>query len=94
VKRRNADIIVARQRRDITPRKEIAKKRRNAIEPIIGHCKDGSRNWLQGIRGDQINAIAVAIGFNMRNIPRGIVSLLFHRLMVSLEIQTAQPCRP
>ena len=35
-------------------------KRRNAIEPVIGHLKsDGrlSRNFLKGTEGDAINAI-------------------------------------
>ena len=98
VKSEGTEIILARQKRGITPAKRKRQRRRNAIEPIIGHCKNdrkvGPRNWLQGKRGDQINAIAMAIGFNMRKILRWIFLRLFHRLLFSLKIQIAQPCLP
>jgi IS5 family transposase len=74
VEARDTEIILARQKRGITPVKRKRQRRRNAIEPIIGHCKNdrkvGPRNWLQGKRGDQINALAMAIGFNVRKILR------------------------
>jgi IS5 family transposase len=44
-------------------------RRRNGIEPIIGHTKsDGllKRNHLAGAAGDAINAILVAAGHNLR----------------------------
>jgi IS5 family transposase len=44
-------------------------RRRAVIEPIIGHAKnDGllGRNWLKGRKGDQLNALFAAIGFNLR----------------------------
>ena len=70
------DIILARQKRGITPAKKKRQKRRNAIEPIIGHVKNdrkvGPRNWLKGQLGDKINAISMAIGFNLRKILRKI----------------------
>lgn len=76
------DIVLARQKRGVTPAKRKRQKRRNAIEPIIGHCKNdrkvGPRNWLQGIADDQINALAMAIGFNLRKIL--FVALLQARL--------------
>jgi IS5 family transposase len=46
-----------------------ALKRRNAIEPHIGHMKsDGKlgRNYLKGPKGDVLNALLVAIGHNLR----------------------------
>jgi IS5 family transposase len=76
----NLEIIVSRQKRGITPTKRKRQKRRNAIEPIIGHCKNdrkvGPRNWLLGEIGDQINAIAMATGFNLRKILRWILLCL------------------
>jgi len=51
-------------------------KRRNAIEPIIGHMKSGnrlSRNYLQGILGDVRNVILAACGFNMRKLLRAFL---------------------
>jgi IS5 family transposase len=83
------DIVLARQKRGVTPAKRKRQKRRNAIEPIIGHCKNdrkvGPRNWLQGIVGDQINALAMAIGFNLRKILRWIFLWLFYRLAFILK---------
>lgn len=80
----DTEIILSRQKRGITPAKRKRQKRRNAIEPIIGHCKNdrkiGPRNWLRGKTGDQINAIAMAIGFNLRKILRWIYLYLFASL--------------
>lgn len=48
-------------------------KRRNAIEPIIGHMKtDGhlGRNFLNGEAGDAINALLCGAGYNLRKILR------------------------
>jgi len=85
----DTEIIFSRQKRGITPAKRKRQKRRNAIEPIIGHCKNdrkvGPRNWLQGTLGDKINAIAMAIGFNMRKILRWIFLWLFYRLTFFLK---------
>jgi IS5 family transposase len=73
-------IILARQKRNVTPAKKKRQKRRNAIEPIIGHCKNdrkvGPRNWLRDKIGDHINVLAMAIGFNLRKILRRILSYL------------------
>ncbi len=78
-------IILARRKRGITPAIKKRMKRRNAIEPIIGHCKNdrkvGPRNWLKGRVGDKINAISMAIGFNMRKILRKIFLWLFEILL-------------
>jgi hypothetical protein len=74
-------IVISRQKRGITKAIRKRQKRRNAIEPIIGHCKNdrktGAKNWLKGIIGDKINAIAIAIGFNLRKILREILCCLF-----------------
>ena len=48
-------------------------KRRNAIEPIIGHLKSDnrlSRNYLRGTLGDIHNVLLAACGFNMRKLLR------------------------
>ncbi len=48
-------------------------KRRNAIEPIIGHSKSEhrlNRNQLAGELGDQLNAIFSACGFNIKKLLR------------------------
>ena len=48
-------------------------KRRNAVEPVIGHLKsDGrlARNFLKGVQGDAMNALLCGAGHNMRKILR------------------------
>ena len=61
------------QKRGITWALRRAIKRRNAIEPIIGHLKnDGllGRNFLKGATGDAMNVILAAAGHNLRIILR------------------------
>jgi IS5 family transposase len=65
------DVYIAGQRRGVT--RSIGKelKRRNAIEPEIGHMKnDGhlGRNYLKGTEGDAMNVLLVAAGHNLRKI--------------------------
>jgi transposase, IS5 family len=46
-------------------------KRRNAVEPVIGHMKsDGrlARNFLKGTEGDAMNVLLCAAGHNLRKI--------------------------
>lgn len=48
-------------------------KRRNAIEPVIGHDKHDhglGRNHLKGKEGDRINALLAGCGFNLRKLLR------------------------
>jgi len=70
------EVILSRQKRGMTPAKRKRQRRRAAIEPVIGHCKNdrkvGPRNWLHGEHGDCVNAIAMATGFNLRKILRKI----------------------
>lgn len=67
-------IYKARQKRGINTRRlKCALKRRNAIEPIIGHMKnDGmlGRNYLKGTLGDEMHAILCGAGHNIRLILR------------------------
>ena len=82
----DTEIILARAKRGITPAKRKRQKRRNAIEPIIGHLKNdrkvGARNWLKGKLGDKINVIAMAIGFNLRKILKKIFLWLSEMLLL------------
>jgi IS5 family transposase len=80
-------IIHPRLKSDMTPALKKRRKRRAAIEPIIGHCKNdgktGPRNWLKGFTGDKINALALAIGFNLRKILKRIFyALQIVRLLI------------
>ena len=63
-------VFITRQRRDgLTPTIRRELRRRNAVEPVIGHLKaDGllERNRLAGAAGDAINAVLAAAGHNLR----------------------------
>ena len=76
------NVVISRQKRGVTKTIKRRQKRRNAIEPIIGHCKNdreiGSRNHLRHALGDQINTIAMAIGFNLRKILNAILLYFFY----------------
>lgn len=53
-------------------------KRRQAVEPIIGHAKQDHgmrRCWLKGQTGDALHAVLCAAGFNLRWLLRAIVRL-------------------
>jgi IS5 family transposase len=55
-------------------------KRRQAVEPVIGHLKSDhrmARCWLKGSVGDAINTVLAAAGFNLRWLMRALVRLLF-----------------
>ena len=62
--------------------------RRSMIEPVIGHCKSDyrmDRNYLKGVKGDKINAILSACGFNIRKLLRKIL-FVFHRMAYAITI--------
>jgi hypothetical protein len=57
-------------------------RRRNGVEPVLGHMKtDGllERNHLRGPEGDAVNAILCAIGHNCR-----LLLTWFRRLLARL----------
>lgn len=56
-------------------------RRRSAIEPVIGHLKQGhsmERNHLLGKEGDRINALLAGCGFNLRKLWRFFKSTIDH----------------
>lgn len=62
-------IIISGQKKGMTKHLKKQLKRRQAIEPHIGHMKSEgklNRNYLAGKIGDQLNAILVGIGHNLR----------------------------
>ena len=67
-------VYISGQKRGIkTQRLKRSLKRRQAIEPVIGHLKaDGllGRNHLKGIQGDQLNVLLSCAGHNLRLILR------------------------
>ena len=72
-------VILSGQKRGITPTIRRERRRRNAIEPVIGHLKsDGhlGRNFLRGTEGDAANAILAAAGHNLRLLRAWLARLL------------------
>jgi IS5 family transposase len=83
--------IVKRHRKGIPRAMRRWWKRRSAIEPVIGHMKAESRmnrNRLGGQRGDRLNAILSACGFNLRKLLRGFAHF-FHFLRGLCPLQRA-----
>jgi Transposase DDE domain len=79
-------------------------KRRQAIEPIVGHVKQDhgmQRCWLKGQTGDALHAVLCAAGYNLRWLLRAIVRLglrpyfLFSRGCAACPTSCHKPfCRP
>lgn len=71
VMRDNLTVWIAGTKRNVTASIKRKLKRRDAIEPIIGHLKsDGrlNRNFLKGTVGDAMNALLCGAGHNLRKI--------------------------
>lgn len=66
-------------------------KRRQAIEPMIGHTKSDHRMdrcWLQGALGDALHALSCAAGYNIRWLLRAIARLGFKLVFLRLLVAT------
>jgi IS5 family transposase len=62
-------VFISGQKRGITPTIRRERRRRSAIEPVIGHMKsDGhlGRNFLRKTEGDAANVILAGAGHNLR----------------------------
>ena len=91
----DVDVFHSRQKRGITKTIKQHLKRRQAIEPIIGHLKqDGKlgRNYLKGITGNEINALLSGAGFNLRTILNKINLILQILLQNSWGYLVPRPC--
>ncbi len=73
-------VFTSSQKRRVTPTIKRERKRRAAVEPVIGHLKSGhrlGRNFLAHEQGDAINPILAAAGYNFRLILKWIRLLLW-----------------
>lgn len=80
-------VWIAGAKRGVTAAIHRKLKRRNAVEPVIGHMKsDGrlARNFLKGIAGDAMNALLCGAGHNMRKILKKL-RLLCAQLGITLQ---------
>jgi len=68
-------VFTTGQKRRMTPAIKRQMRRRAAVEPVIGHIKNQhrmNRNYLAHTRGDAINPILAAAGYNFRLILKWI----------------------
>lgn len=75
----NTKVFISGQRKGITKTIKQKMKRRQAIEPLIGHMKSESKLGLcrlKGIQGDKINAVLSAAGYNLKLILNYLRKLL------------------
>jgi len=89
-----ADTKVYLSGRKLSGRLKRLLRRRSAIEPVIGHLKQDhrmKRNYLQGQAGDEINALLVGSGFNLRKLLRVFFWPLFGWPEQELEIKLSLP---
>ena len=64
-------IYISGQKRGVTDAIKRDLKRRSAVEPVIGHAKSDhrmDRNYLAGAKGDAINAVLAAAGYNFKRL--------------------------
>jgi IS5 family transposase len=86
----NTDLFkvwISGSKRGVTKAIERKLKRRNAVEPVIGHMKsDGrlARNFLKGVEGDAMNALLCGAGHNLRKILKKL-RLLCAQLGISMQ---------
>ena len=86
-------IWVAGAKRGVTASTKKKLKRRNAVEPVIGHMKsDGrlGRNFLKGEAGDAVNALLCGADHNLRKILRQL-AFLYARIWQLLQHLLPQP---
>ena len=72
------EIIHRGRYKSLTAQQKRWLKRRQAIEPMIGHTKADNRMgrcWLQGAVGDALHALSCAAGYNIRWLLRAIARL-------------------
>lgn len=85
------------QKRGVIGKIKQELKRRTVIEPTIGHMKnDGllGRNYLKGQKGDKINAILAAVGFNLRQLLNWFRKLLLTLLRILFPQILIPPLNP
>ena len=74
----SVQIIHRGKYKSLTDHEKRLLKRRQAIEPLIGHTKADHRMdrcWLQGAVGDALHALCCAAGYNIRWLLRAIARL-------------------
>lgn len=72
------DIIHRGKAKSLTTRQRRWLKRRQAVEPVIGHLKNDcgmARSWMKGELGDALHAVLCAAGYNLRWLMRAVARM-------------------
>jgi transposase, IS5 family len=72
------EIIHRGKSKSLTPAQRRLLKRRQAVEPVIGHLKSDhrmQRRWLQGQLGGALHTVLCTAGYNLRWLLRAMVRL-------------------
>jgi IS5 family transposase len=83
------DVIHRGKSKTLTAQQRGWLRRRQAIEPAIGHTKSDhgmNRCWLKGSDGDALHAVLCAAGFNIRWLLRAIARLGLQGLLLALNV--------
>jgi transposase, IS5 family len=81
----DVEIIHRGKYKSLTQQQRRWLKRRQAVEPAIGHLKSDNRMdrcWLQGQLGDALHAVLCAAGYNLRWLLRAMVRLGLKALLL------------
>ena len=81
------EVIHRGKSKSLTPKQKTWLRRRQAIEPLIGHTKADHRMdrcWLKGAQGDALHAVLCAAGFNIRWLLRAIAKMGLAALLLVL----------
>ena len=73
----NKQLIHRGKFKSLSPQQKGWLRRRQAVEPAIGHLKSDHRMdrcWLQGALGDALHAVSCAAGYNLRWLLRAIAA--------------------
>ena len=90
------EIIHRGRYKSLSPQQKGWLRRRQAVEPAIGHLKSDHRMdrcWLQGALGDALHSISCAAGYNLRWLMRAIARLGLRAVFLRL-LQAALSLAP
>lgn len=85
----DVEIIHRGKYKSLTKQQRKWLKRRQAVEPAIGHLKQDHRMgrcWLKGSTGDAIHTVLCAVGYNVRWLMRAIMRYGIKPLFLRLRI--------
>jgi IS5 family transposase len=89
------EIIHRGKIKSLTRQQRLWLRRRQAVEPAIGHLKSDNRMqrcWLQGQTGDALHALCCALGYNLRWLMRAVLRLGLKGLLLCLQLMLWVQC--